>query len=66
MDDTIANEKTFPQTAELQRRIDAERKNGLTDVKFFACRSDDATVESFCGEVNQLLRSPLVSDADLI
>lgn len=59
------NDKSFPQTAELVRWVDSQRKDGLVDVKFFS-RCDDATVESFCGEVNAMLKSPIVSDTDLI
>lgn len=66
MPDQTVNEKSFPQTAKLQRWVANERRAGLTDVKFFARRNDDATVESFCGEVNQLLESPIVQDGDLI
>jgi hypothetical protein len=61
------DEKSFPQTAELAGRIEAERARGLKDVKFFANRpGGDVTVESFCGEINQMLKSPEVPDSDLI
>ena len=59
-------ENSFPQTTELLRWVEEQRKNGLTDVKFFARRGDDSTVESFCGDVNQLLKAPVVTDTDLL
>ena len=65
MSDITANVNSFPQTAELKNWIVAQIHKGLVDVKFFARRNDDATVESFCGELNQMLKSPVVPDADL-
>lgn len=65
MENPTRSDKAFPQTAELERWVDSQRKEGLVDVKFFS-RCDDATVESFCGEVNAMLKSPIVADTDLI
>ena len=63
---TVVDEKAFPQTAKLQRWVEEKRKDGLKDIKFFANCKDDTTVETFCGEVNQMLQSPIVADTDLI
>lgn len=66
MNETLANVSEFPQTAALQKRVADLRSQGLVDVKFFASRKDDSTVESFCGEVNEMLAAPVVHDVDLV
>ena len=66
MTETLASVSEFPQTAALQKRVADLRQKGLVDVKFFATRKDDSTVESFCSEVNEMLAAPVVHDVDLI
>lgn len=66
MNQDAINVSLSPQTAELQRWVATETGKGLIDVKFFVRSNDETTVESFCGEVNQLLKSPVVSDTELI
>ena len=65
MTENTSSDKSFPQTTDLQKWVAAECEKGLIDVKFFAPRNIDATVESFAGEVNQLLKAQVVPDPDL-
>jgi hypothetical protein len=63
MNDTLIQTKN-PETAEFTRWIESERQKGLVDVKFFKRDTESSTVESFCAEVNQMLRALEVNDPD--
>lgn len=65
MNNTNINETSAPETAELLRWVEAERNKGLVDIKFLKKNTNDSTVESFCAEVNQMLRAPSVHDTEL-
>ena len=56
---------SFPETAVFLNWISTEREKGLVDVKFFKRDTDRSTVESFCAEVNQMLRATEVADPEL-
>ncbi len=56
-----------PSEAEILKAWISEQKSkGLVDVKFFVGNKEESTIESFCREVNLMLKSPIVHDPDVI
>lgn len=62
---SIATEQAAPETAAFLKWIESEKGLGLIDVKFFKKDTSESTIETFCAEVNQMLRAPTVADPDL-
>ena len=63
--DNITCDANAPETAALLKWVTTEKANGLVDIKFLKKNTEDSTVESFCAEVNQMLRSRVVHDTEL-
>lgn len=62
---THDKQDAFPQTTKLKKWVESERANGLKDIKFFKANTAASTLESFSGEVNQMLEAPVISHKDL-
>ena len=52
------------ETKRFQAWYEAEKANGLLDVKFFLTHSDDATAEDFFAELNRALNAEPLSERE--
>ena len=66
MSTTQLDPKCFPQTTSVQKWIEEERAHGLVDIKFFARTSENTTLESFSGDVNQMRAAATISHQEVL
>jgi hypothetical protein len=59
-------QQSSPETARFLAWYEAEKKNGLVDVKFCLGSVHDATVELVFAEVNRAIAAETVDDPELI
>lgn len=60
------NPKQSPEAARFLTWFEAEKKNGLVDVKFCPGNVQDSTAELFFAEVNRAIAAESVNDPELI
>jgi hypothetical protein len=54
----------FPETAAFLKWYEARKAAGLVDVKFCPANVEDATSESFFGEVNKAINAETIDDPE--
>jgi hypothetical protein len=65
MNNQTIDSKLYPEAAKFLAWHEAETRKGLVDIKFFPLNTREATLESFCAEVNQALAAPRTEDPEL-
>lgn len=64
--DTGSNTQcALTEVGKLQKWHSEEKGKGLVDIKFLRISTENATIESFCEEVNRALAAPLANDSGL-
>jgi len=54
-----------PETRKFLKWYETERAKGLCSIRFLTSKTEGATVESFCAEVNRALEAPDLPDNEL-
>ena len=50
------------QTELFEKWVNKEKENGLIDIRFSINDITNNTIETFCGEINEMLSSPILED----
>ena len=64
MDTIKLDPKAFPETVKFQSWFEAEKANGLVDVKFFIGKTEGATIEQLFSEANAILSAEEIDDPE--